>query len=194
MDFFERNYLICLDYGDDINYVVGRHSELEMAKSLADKARRQWPGRDVYITVEKVPRGAPLVQDNLSELGLDFEYSQNPTCTCGKTSGACIGQLSCRCNALALCKRVEEEINPMDYEKHHGFKKPPLQETDIEVISIRRVVQVRIPAWDDGPFGLPLSDFEPYIRTQLREGMHLRARVNLDAERVEDLIIEDIRI
>lgn len=180
MDQFDCYYLVCLDYGDDINYVVARNPDLSIAESIAKDARGKWPGKEVYITVEKVPRINPLSLDE-------------KTCVCGKASGECIGQLSCRCNALSLCKRIEDEVDPMDYEKHHGFRKPLLTNVAIYVVDIQRVINVQIPEWDDEKvFGLPPNEFDEYTLAQLRPGTRLHAKVNLSANDVNDLIIEDI--
>jgi len=185
MDQFECHYLVCLDYGDDINYVVARNPDLAVAESIANEARDKWPGKEVYITVEKIPRINPLSEDVIG----------GKICICGKTSGSCIGQLSCRCNALAICKRIEDDVDPMDYEKHHGFRKPMLTEVDIYVVDVKRVINIRIPAWDDRTvFGLPPSDFDEYTLAQLRPGTRLRARVSLNADDVNDLLIEDIEL
>ena len=192
MNQFKRFYLVCLDHGDDINYVVARNPSLGEAETAAEEARKNWPGKDVYITVEKIPVNNPL------NMGLNYSYTKpNPAsvCLCGRQSGECVGNLHCKCNPLANCKRVDQhEINPMDYESQYLRKNPKLSPATMEIISVKRVIEVKIPEWSDEIFGLPPSDLSPDVRQEIKPGSILQISVNLDASQAEDLIIQNPKL
>ena len=118
---FKCIYLVCIDYKNDINHVIGRNPSLKKARKIASDARTKWPDKDIYISVEKILEN-PMITDSVRDMGLEYSYpksvavatsaasvSRNPgaICICGKQTGECVGELDCRCNALAKCKNID---------------------------------------------------------------------------------------
>jgi len=201
MQKFKTLYIVCIDLQDDINYVVARNPSLRKARKIAKKVENEWPEHEVYISLEKIPVLNPLGQNNLANIGLEYEYSKssykNPLdrCICGAGYGECVGNLSCKCNPVAKCKNVT--TNPYDSLSNFAFNsKQALTEVDINVLDVRRgVVEVVIPKWDpDESFGVSPNEIPIQIRENIESGITLVGNVNLTAESIEDLVIDDLRI
>lgn len=192
---FKSVFLICIDQGDDVNYVLARSHSMKRAEDLADFAKNYFNNRSIYITVEKIAINSPL--KDLQNKEFIPEKVKNPTdiCICGKNPGGCIGSLSCKCNAIANCKRVTEE-NPLDFENFSYQKKPNLESTLVEVVNLKRgIVEVVISEWDpEEIIGLSPNEISNDLRKQLVSGLRLIADVNLDAQKVSELILENLRI
>jgi hypothetical protein len=185
-----------LDFGDDINYVIARNPSLMKARKISSKAKKDWPDKEVYITMEKVVIEPSDDADDGIAINASLEL-----CICGGTYGECVGNLSCKCNALAKCKNVTR--NPLDALSNFSYPHTPkntLTPTLIKVVDIRRgVVEVTIPEWNerwgqDESFGIAPSDLPPAISRQLRPGIDLVGEVNLNIQDLGKLVIEDIKI
>jgi len=107
-DGFIPHYLVCLDFDPDMNYVISRHSVLEEARDSVRNVRRRFPNYDVYLTQEMVLRQNPQIANSLVDMGLEYSYNPKKKCGCGKSYGKCVGDLSCRCNPIDECKRVDD--------------------------------------------------------------------------------------
>lgn len=191
---FKSVFLICIDYGDDTNYVLAKSFSMRKAEYLVDVAKNYFKNNSIYITIEKLAINSPLKDVQEKDLS---ERVKNPTniCICGKNPGGCIGSLSCKCNAIANCKRVTDE-NPLDFENYSYQKKPELESTSVEVVNLKRgIVEVIIPEWDpEEIIGLSPNEIGGDLRKSLSPGLRLIADVNLDASKVSDLILENLRI
>ena len=123
MDYkFDTRYLVCFDCSDDVNYVLARTENIGKARRIAKIAKRRNPDSEIYITVEKM-----CIDDAIGE-------DLDGICKCGKLSGCCIGDLSCRCNQYDVCKETDTRHNPMDpYEDpSSSFGRSDYEEEDEE--------------------------------------------------------------
>ena len=122
---FKCIYLVCVDHSNDINHVIGRNPSLKKARRIASDARSKWPEREIYISVEKILK-SPFVQNSTptqmytKPVEEATTAAKNPVesdevCICGARKGYCVGNLNCRCNALAKCKNIDlTKDNPFD--------------------------------------------------------------------------------
>lgn len=111
---FETNYLVCVDHGDDINYVLYRTTDIDDARTAAKNLRTQWPGQEIYLTVEKV-----AISGKAKKIA-----EKNPVeCKCGYGPGRCVGFLSCTCGNLDVCKRVDRgnPMGPMNLDLEYAY-------------------------------------------------------------------------
>lgn len=180
---YRETYLICLDKGDDVNFVVARTTCPDQAQELAQQANRHWI-EDVYITVERAPLKNPLEQKT---------RKPKDSCICGESYGRCIGDLSCKCGPLATCKRSDK--SDIDYTDSWCQEKralPALEDATLVVVSAKRgLVEVRIPEWRaEENFGLSPDEVPTELRDNIYSGSKLDIKTNLDAEEAEDLIIK----
>jgi len=208
---FKCIYLICVDHNNDVNHVIGRNPSLKRARTLASNARTKWPDKDIYISVEKILEN-PMISENdsLPELSQpypmeeedttsDTEELRNPEaiCICGKLSGECVGLLDCRCNALAKCKNLDfNRDNPFDTNPGWGLSSElpkNMYRTLIRVEGFRRgIIDTVIPGWDpEQTVSISANELPSEALAKIKEGYkYFYAKVNLDAENVDDLVIE----
>lgn len=183
---FRSVYLVCVDMGDDINHVLARNSSLKKARKIAEIAEKKYDS-PIYITMEKITTSNLIKEDS--------DYSKSISrCICGSNQGGCVGNLNCKCNALAKCKNVTRD--PYRSLVNQSFSpKKELSSATIKVIDVRRgIVEVVIPEWnEDESFGLSSEEIPAEIRSMLEPGLMLSGDVNLDAGSVEELIIENLR-
>jgi len=191
---FKSNYLVCIERKEDVNYVVARSYSMKKAEELATVAKSYWPNEEIYISIEKVAVNDPLQHLQL-ESSNNLKRNQNQICICGKNIGGCIGNLSCKCSAIASCKQVTEE-NPLDYENYGYQKAPTLETAFVDVISLKRgILEVIIPEWDpDEAIALQQNEVPTTLKKVIQPGIRLLAEINLDANKVADLIFENLRL
>lgn len=196
---FKSFYLVCLDHGDDINYVVARNPSLKEARSIASDAKKKWPEQKVYITLEKVPVENPFGQ--IDSLDLEYSYTKkknpvNDRCVCGSEYGECVGELSCRCNPLAKCKRVDKVTEkPLPFQEDTiapRRKKPKLTPATLEVVKVYRgVAEVKIPEWaPDEIFGITYEEIPGNLHSKLKEGNSFQVLASLQVEDPDEMVIE----
>lgn len=115
---FDTYYLICIDHGDDINYVLHRTMDLVEARTEVKRFQKANPKHDIYLTMEKVASKKAVAAKNPVE------------CNCGYGVGQCIGFLSCRCEQLASCKRVDQKnpLSQIDMDLEFTYRNPFGQE------------------------------------------------------------------
>lgn len=203
---FKCFYLVCLDHGDDINYVVARNPSLKEARGIAEKAKKEWPSQKVYITLEKVPAKNPFgqVTDSLRDLDLDYSYTKkknpvNDRCICGGEYGACVGELSCRCNPLAKCKRVDKVTEkPLPFQEDTVAprrRKPKLSKATLQIEKVYRgVTEVKIPEWaPDEIFGITYEEIPNYLHASLKPGVTFEVLASLDIQNPDDMVIEFVQ-
>jgi len=189
---FKNVFLVCLDYGDDLNHVVSRTPSLKKARHAANLAKERWPDKGVYITVEK------LLDQNLLEGPQTPPTSPGPSgtiCICGANEGGCLSNLSCRCPAIASCKQVPLNMGPYAYGEQTQ-QMGELDPAEINIVSIRRgIIEVVIPDWNpEETIGLSPDEIPRDILPQLEPGVILEADINLEAESSEDLSLQNIRL
>jgi hypothetical protein len=191
---FKSIYLVCLDQQNDMNYVLARNPSLKKARRAAEKAKTQFPEDEVYITVEKVLKENPVM--SYSGLGLGPNYTANlgsNKCVCGHKKGGCVSNLSCRCSAISLCKQMDTEESP--FLMLGSSSDDDLEEVEINIVRVsRNLVEVLIPDWADNSIGLSANDFPRDVLTNLEPGVVLTARINIDAESENDLVLKDIKL
>ena len=190
---FKNIFLVCLDYGDDLNHVVARNPSLKKARSAATEAKSRWPDIEVYITVEKILEKNSL-DEEFSAPGAYAPTSFNSVkCICGKEEGGCVSNLSCKCPAIAKCKQMKIQLDPFTETNNH---KQELEPAEINIISIKRgIIEVVIPDWDpEETIGLSPNEVPREIMQQLEPGVVLEADVNLAANSSEDLTLQNLRL
>jgi hypothetical protein len=69
------------------------------------------------------------------------------------------------------------------------------EEVEINIVRVsRNLVEVLIPDWADNSIGLSANDFPRDVLTSLEPGVVLTARINIDAESENDLVLKDIKL
>jgi hypothetical protein len=186
---FKNIFLVCLDFGDDLNHVVARNPSLKKARFSAEEAKKRWPDNEVYITVEKV------LEQNLDDEEMLPSPSGNSNnsqkCICGREKGGCVSNLSCKCSAIAKCKQMNIHLDP--------FTTPDKQElepTELQIVNIRRgIIEIVIPDWDpEETIGLSPNEIPKDIMPYLEKGVVLEADINLEAGSAEDITIQNLRL
>jgi len=220
-NFFKSIYLVCVEHGDDINYVIGRDESLKEARSIASSARTKWPEREIYITIEKImdepqlfeaipnseaiPSSEERPQAYFKPESATSPAAKNPSagreiCICGAERGECIGDLSCRCNSLAKCKNPNfESGNPYGSNVGWGLSKNPqeMHRTLVRVQDLKRgVLEAIIPGWDPHQvIYLNLNELPSEAVSKIKEGYkYFYAKVNLSADDADNLIIDYLGI
>jgi len=122
---FETHYLVCIDQGDDINYVLHRTTDITEAREEVKIYQKSNPGQTIYLTMEKVASKKSIA-------------AKNPTkCGCGYGVGQCIGFLSCKCEQLSMCKKVDRNnpLGQIDIDLEFTYRNPfgPQQRSTEEV-------------------------------------------------------------
>ena len=191
---FKNIFLVCVDHGDDLNYVLARNPSLKKARQAADEAKNRWPGKQIYISVEK--QFEPGIESGQGSSAGHYRGA----CVCGKGEGACVSNLSCKCNAIAICKQMKVELDPFPM----GFgsfttsqeTSPDMESAELNVVSVRRgIVEVSIPDWDpEETIGLSPNEIPQEIMNFLEPGAVLEAEVNLEAANADQIVIENLRL
>ena len=196
---FKSVYLVCMERQEDVNYVLARSFSMRKADELGATAKSMWPDEKIYISIEKVAVSDPLGHLQLETSSPSIKKNSTDVCICGKNPGGCIGSLSCKCSAIASCKRVTDE-NPLDFENFNYQKNPVLETAYVDVVSVKRgIFEVVIPEWDpEEVIGLSPNEIPTDLRKKLKAypegGIRLLAEVNLEANKVADLVFENLRI
>ena len=213
-DAFKCIYLVCIDHNNDINHVIARNPSLKKARNIASQARAKWPEKDIYISIEKTLQNPFEGESSASDSPATYQEggfqtslsardlsSKSEICICGKRPGDCVGNLSCRCNALAKCKNLDfSKQNPLEQAYSWGLTTQPpekLHRTLISVEGLRRgILSIRIPGWDPHQtISISANELPSEALNEIRQGSeHFLAKVNLGAENVDDLIIEFVEI
>ena len=195
---FKSIYLVCLDQQNDMNYVLARNPSLKKARHAAEKAKTRLPNDEVYITVEKVLKENPSTTHSGLGLGLGAGYTANlgsKKCVCGHKKGGCVSNLSCRCSAISLCKQMDTEESPFLMLTSSSLDDDELEEVEINIVRVsRNLVEVLIPDWADNSIGLSANDFPREVLTSLEPGVVVTAKINIDADSENDLILKDIKL
>jgi len=134
---FKTVYLVCVDHDNDINYVIARDASLKKARAVVERARMQYPDNEIYITPEKIPV---------------YAVAANPDedlCGCGAKPGRCIGNLSCPCDGLDLCKNTDTNRNPFD-----PYEFEELEYQDGSGYSDEDYVDEDYEEYEDNPFDI----------------------------------------
>jgi hypothetical protein len=184
---FSSVYLICLERGDDINYVVGRNSSLKKARQMAQTAKKRFPNDSVYITIEK-----SVAEDFEDEEFLTSKRTSK--CSCGYGAGECVSRLSCPCNAIAICRQMNMDNDPYQLIINNAASENLDAEVELQIISIKRgMVEVLIPDWrPNETVILTPEEIPSHIMKDLEPGVVLSADINLDSPSVDGLVIRNL--